>query len=230
MKKGEWVRGAVLGRCQIRELVFKGRVSNLPRIGADLWSLNMRWVPDRPGAEEEEWDPLSVGEGQSGSSLPSSSRQLLPPHSQPSARLPVLTNVTRRAQGEIRNRKRKGRLPPSDPIEVESSSSEDSEVSLEARTRTRLEVAKAKSVMRPQLREGSESQSGGRRRGSRVHFATELEESEVCTPEGTCCVFALSHTTSLGKLQQLISSQLVFSLRRASFSLSSVRFEIVVSN
>ena len=45
-KEGEWVREAIRGRPKIREIVFKGRLSCLPRVGAELLSLNMRWIPE----------------------------------------------------------------------------------------------------------------------------------------------------------------------------------------
>ena len=45
-KEGEWIRGARKDRPKVAAIVFKGRLTCLPRVGAELLSLNMRWVPE----------------------------------------------------------------------------------------------------------------------------------------------------------------------------------------
>ena len=69
VKESMWVIGAVEGRAKIGPIVFKGRVTCLTRVGAELLSLNLRWVPDgyeadkrgrsRAGDDEGTWSQLN---------------------------------------------------------------------------------------------------------------------------------------------------------------------------
>ena len=70
MKESIWVIGAVKDRAKIGPIAFKGRVTCLTRVGAELLSLNLRWVPDgyevdkrgrsRAGDDEGNWSQLNT--------------------------------------------------------------------------------------------------------------------------------------------------------------------------
>ena len=65
VKESMWVIGAVEERAKIGPIAFKGHVTCLTRVGAELLSLNLRWVPDgyevdkrgrsRAGDDEGTW-------------------------------------------------------------------------------------------------------------------------------------------------------------------------------
>ena len=59
-KERLWVLGGVPDRSKIGPLRFRGRATSLTRVGAELMSLNLRWLPD--GSSWEQHSPLVADE------------------------------------------------------------------------------------------------------------------------------------------------------------------------